>query len=399
MHLSNLLKQNVVGKLLNHGIVFLINIEIVRLLGASTSGFYFNELYLINFFAFMGSIGLDYAAIAWIANQPQLQRKIHRAFIWLSIVFIAFFSTLIFFILPEKFVLSQQSSIAIVLLCAGNLLLILFQGLLSAIKKFQVQNTWLIITNILFLLGLYWIEIFHIQTYFQAVCIGYGSLFFIQGLLMCFMSFSNQQPGNDVIAWKPFFQYGLNIMLTSLVFYVFLRVDNFFVERYCDAVALSNYVQCGKVGQYFLYFASIVSSTLLPFFSSHKMPNSFANWKSMVRPYVLMMFVGALMIGLFGNVVFPFIFGVAFKQMQSIMLILLPGYFCLGLLTLVNVLYLAKKNIKRIVIGDIMGLLIVVIFDALLIPTYGVYAAAIISTIAYCMVFLFVWWDAKKQFH
>jgi O-antigen/teichoic acid export membrane protein len=157
-------------------------------------------------------------------------------------------------------------------------------------------------------------------------------------------------------------------------------------------------VQCGKVGQYFLYFASIVSSTLLPFFAEQKMAKNFADWKTMMRPYVLLMVIGVILIAAVGKLAFPFIFGVSFNQMHALMLVLLPGYFCLGMLTLVNVIYLANKNIKRIVIGDTIGLFMVIVFDAVFIPQYGVYAAAIISSIVYCIVFLIVWLGAKKQF-
>jgi len=58
------LKNNIIGKLLNHLIVFFINVLIVRLIGIDKSGFYFNELYVINFIAFMFSIGFDYSVIA-----------------------------------------------------------------------------------------------------------------------------------------------------------------------------------------------------------------------------------------------------------------------------------------------------------------------------------------------
>ena len=40
INITTILKHNVIGKLLNHLIVFFINVHIVRLLGASESGFY-----------------------------------------------------------------------------------------------------------------------------------------------------------------------------------------------------------------------------------------------------------------------------------------------------------------------------------------------------------------------
>ena len=78
INIANILKQNIFGKLLNHGIVFIINIIIVRLLGANISGSYFNELYIVNFIVFIFSAGLDYAAIAWLSREPRLLPVIHR---------------------------------------------------------------------------------------------------------------------------------------------------------------------------------------------------------------------------------------------------------------------------------------------------------------------------------
>ena len=76
--IAKILKHNVIGKLLNHIIVFLVNIFIVRLLGAAGSGTYFNELYVLNFIVFIFSAGLDYAAIALLSQEPKLLPVIHR---------------------------------------------------------------------------------------------------------------------------------------------------------------------------------------------------------------------------------------------------------------------------------------------------------------------------------
>ena len=84
--------------------------------------------------------------------------------------------------------------------------------------------------------------------------------------------------------------------------------------------------------------------------------------------------------------------------MNNLMLILLPGYVCLAILTLMNAIYIGKGNIKKIFKGDLMGLIIVFSFDSFLVPEYGAKAAAVISSVAYCMVFLYLWHGLKNQF-
>lgn len=398
INIANILKQNIFGKLLNHGIVFIINIIIVRLLGANISGSYFNELYLVNFIVFIFSAGLDYAAIAWLSREPRLLPVIHR-FLLKVVLFFLVVVLLIGFSASNLLTgFFQQPLPALLLFGAGNLLLIFYQGLLSAQKKFNLQNILSGITNLLFLLYLLFFFSADTQELFKKLTISYAALLFVQGVLMTIASWMPLGDRHYKVNWTPFFKHGLFIMLSSLVYFAFLRIDNFFVERYTDPKTLSNYVQCGKIGQYFLYFSSIISSTLLPFISSQEAIYSLSGWKKMMRPYVLLICIGAVFIALLGGFVYPLLFGEEFNQMQQYMLIFLPGFVCLGILTLINAVYLGNGNIKRIFLGDILGLLLVAAMDGLLVPAYGAKAAAMISSGAYCLLFLFLYKDLRKQF-
>ena len=150
MKLSTILRQNITGKLFNHVLVFLINVIIVRMLGAERSGGFFNELYVINFFAFIFSAGLDYSAIAWISSQPNLVKVVHERLFTACAIFIAFSMSMVWFLMPEYKIISIQSPLGIIFFAAGNIMLILFQGVLSALKKFNLQNILLITTNTCF---------------------------------------------------------------------------------------------------------------------------------------------------------------------------------------------------------------------------------------------------------
>ena len=398
INIATILKHNVIGKLLNHLIVFFINVYIVRLLGASGSGFYFNELYVLNFVVFIFSAGLDYAAIALLAQEPKLLPVLNKMLFGVIILFTAVMVFYCYVILPSSNHYFDQPAIAIILFSIGNLLLIFYQGILSALKKFNLQNILLGTCNLLFLLYLLFLFNPGDTDFLKKISTSYAVLIFVQGLLMFFFSLNKKTTGTASVSWLVFIRSGIYIMISSLVYFAFLRVDNFFVERYADDITLSNYVQCGKIGQYFLYFSSIISSTLLPFISTETVGASFKEWKKMMKPYILLICMAALLIGLTGHYFFPLIFGNDFKEMQPLMLILLPGFVCLGMLTLLNAVYIGKGNIRRIFLGDLMGLGLVLLFDALLVPRYGAYAAAIISSISYCLVFLFLLSSFKKQF-
>ncbi|MEP7163605.1 MAG: polysaccharide biosynthesis C-terminal domain-containing protein [Ferruginibacter sp.] len=398
INIATILKHNVIGKLLNHVMVFFINILIVRSLGAAGSGSYFNELYLLNFIVFIFSAGLDYAAIALLSEEPALLPLLNKMLFKVVIFFATILSVYVFFLLPQGNHYFRQPAFAIILFSIGNLLLIFYQGILSALKKFNLQNLILGSSNVIFLS---YLLIFFKPSGKDAVsqiAITYALLFFVQGLLMYLFSYTGKAEASITVSWNVFIRSGIYIMISSLVYFAFLRVDNFFVEKYASGTTLGNYVQCGKIGQYFLYFSSIISSTLLPFISTETVGASFTEWKKMMKPYIILLCMAALVIALSGKYVFPLLFGNDFTEMYPLMLILLPGFVCLGMLTLLNAVYIGKGNIRKIFVGDITGFILVAGFDAWLVPEYGAYAAAVISSVAYCLLFLYLLSSFKKQF-
>ncbi len=398
INIATILKHNVIGKLLNHVMVFFINILIVRSLGASESGLYFNELYLLNFIVFIFSAGLDYAAIALLSEEPALLPLLNKMLFKVVVFFAAILSVYVFFLLPQSNHYFRQPALAIILFSIGNLLLIFYQGILSSLKKFNLQNIILGTSNVIFLLYLLLFFKPSGKDPVTGIAIVYAALFFVQGLLMILFSYTKKAEVKVSVSWNIFIRSGIYIMISSLVYFAFLRVDNFFVEKYSGGIVLGNYVQCGKIGQYFLYFSSIISSTLLPFISTETVGASFTEWKKMMKPYIILLCLAALVIAATGKYVFPLLFGNDFTEMYYLMLILLPGFVCLGMLTLLNAVYIGKGNIRKIFVGDVTGLVLVTGFDAWLVPEYGAYAAAIISSAAYCLVFLYLLSSFKKQF-
>ena len=397
-NLSSIIKQNIAGKLLNHFIVFCINVLIVRRVGANFSGIYFNELYIMNTIAFVFSFGLDYSAIAWVSRENALyqviRKKLIQATIFFAVCLIVFVT--LFFNQIELYL--HQPWFGLCLMGVGNLMMILFQGLLTSIKKFNFQNLVLVITNLIFLFFLYFFATLNHPQLIAIISIGFGALYFLQGMIFLMQSNHKNKNIGSAINWRSFYKHGFYIMVSSVIYFCFLRVDNFFVAKYCNAVTLSNYVQCGKIGQYFIYFSSIISSTLLPFVSTEKIGSDYKTWMKMIKPYILLICVAALILISTGQIIYPLIFGASFGEMYQLMFILMPGFVGLGLLTLINAIYINNGNIKKIFIGDFLGLCLVLSLDYLLIPQFGVYSSAIISSSAYVFVFLFLLFDLKNQF-
>ena len=61
------------------------------------------------------------------------------------------------------------------------------------------------------------------------------------------------------------------------------------------------------------------------------------------------------------------LFGSEFEEMNGLMIILLPGYVCLGMLTLINAVYISRGNI-RYLLGRSGGLVLLLLLDLWLVP-------------------------------
>ncbi|MBS1929296.1 MAG: oligosaccharide flippase family protein [Bacteroidetes bacterium] len=395
--LAEILKHNLVGKMINHGCVFFINVLIVRLLGSNISGYFFNELYLFNFIAFIASLGLDYAAIRYYGEDHRLLRSINRKLLLVATVSSGIF-LLLFSITSLLAIHWFSMPLAGILFCIGNLLMILYQGVLSARKQFNLQNMVLGLSNLAYLILL---GILFISDRFPGIkwiAISYSLLFLLQGICLMYYSFREEGPSESGLSLKPMVRHGIWIMFSSLIYFAFLRIDNFFVEKYTTDNSLGSYVQCGKIGQYFLYFSSIISSTLLPFIHEEKIAVTYTSWRNLMKPYILILLLTSVFIAAAGPWLFPFLFGPGFENMHRLMWIFLPGFFGLGLLTLMNAVYIGNNRVKRIFFGDTLGLTLVLVFDILLVPKYGAIAAALISSMSYIIVFLYLLAGFKQNF-
>jgi len=396
MNIAHILKANIAGKIMNHFLVFLINVVMVRLIGVFESGSYFNELYILNFFAFLFSFGLDFATIARVSKDPSCIPFLHQLFFKLGLGVGLLIFGVCYFILPLSQIQPIQNVLTITLFATGNLWLILFQGLLSASRRFNAQNAILISTNLLFLI---WILVQSKQQMnVDELSSMYAGLIACQSVIMMIVSHKTTHDKTPSIQLRELFGYGLQIMASSLVYFVFLRADNFFVEHYAGKESLSNYVQCGKVGQYFIYFSSVISSTLIPFIASEQLVRTYRDWLSLMKPYVIIIVGGALLVCFSGPWLFPIVFGDSFHSMYSYMNILMPGYVFLGILTLLNAVYLGKGDIKTIFRGDLIAMLLLLSLDFFLVPKYGATGAAIISSVCYFLLCLYLWFNLKKHF-
>ncbi len=378
-------------------LVFGVNLLMVRLMGAEHSGDFFNTLYIWNFLALLISCGLDFSVNHYLQRYPEAKLALFQ----LINRFALAIGVLVLSAMSFQFQLRQNENgwltPAGCLYFLGSAWMILWLGWLSAERKFAWINRWLIITHSIFLIFIAWQWRDPSSKDASAFLMNaYAGLVLLQSIGLWVYSnpkvklTAEFEPGLSKKIWI----YGFKVLMAALFYFLFLRIDLFFLQQTGDGIALSQYQQTGKLGQYFLYFASMIGSTMLPFSTTLTLDE----WKHAVMPYIKGMALVALAICLIGHWFFPGLFGHDFQGMEIYFWIVCPGFLALALVTLMNSWLMGKGALKIIVVADLIGCVCMIGLDAWLIPVGGAIAASFISTGCYVGMAFFLWQFGMKTY-
>lgn len=197
---------------------------------------------------------------------------------------------------------------------------------------------------------------------------------------------------------KQLFTFAGLALTSNLLFFLVLRADYYFVHRFCDDVALGNYVQVSRLGQLLLLPAGILAGVVFPYAASRSSQADAASVLVIGRALTVLYVLVFLFFAAFGYWLFPWLFGPAFSGMYAPLLLAFPGYICLGWLSVTGAFVSAQGNQAVHVRANLLAVGVVVLGDWFLIPLGGILAAAAVSTLAYAIAFVWVF-RAFQQHH
>lgn len=205
------------------------------------------------------------------------------------------------------------------------------------------------------------------------------------------------------IEWKKMFRYALLSLTANVVFFLVYRIDYWFVRHNltisCTEQDLGNYIQVSKLGQMLLIIPQILASAVFPHTASG-FDRAEVNKSVMVISRLLTQFFLVLiaLVAILGQWFFPFVFGQTFNNMYVPMLLLLPGILSLSVLALLSAYFSGKGNIRINIKGAFVALIFVIIANFFLVPLYGIYAAAVVSSVAYTINLLYSLQQFRKDY-
>lgn len=407
MSTAKILYKSVLWRGLYYFSTFLLNILIARHFEAAESG---SIYYVINIYALVHllvSLSLE-SGIIYFSSKAAIEpgKLLNLAVLW------TLFITVLLWITGAVFIDFSYQNISRSLLITssltfigGHLLYNYSSGLFYAQKNFMVPNVISLFFNILLIILLPYQAFTLIpgitdDNYFYF----YFYSFLAQGIctLVAYQLFNNKKidfnlPSKSAI--KKLLRYSLLALTGNIAFFLLYRIDYWFVEKYCAANELGNYVQVSKLGQLFFLLPSILATAIFPLAASENKEKIYSWLALLSRLFLFFYAIVCLVLIITGHWLFPFVFGYTFTSMHVAFIFLMPGILSLSTLYTLTAYNAGINKLKVNMVGCVLALIVVIAGNTLLVPAYGINAAAAVSSMGYIIFQVYLLLDFKKEYH
>ena len=392
MKFKQALLHNTGWKMLSMLFTFLNNILIVRILGVEDSAIFFYSIAVFILLSTVLKFGLENGIVYVLSKNHQSIKSITYFLLFFVIIQLLITGIILKYFVKE---VAGFNFYWIVLFVVSNIFLSYVSAFYQVKKMFislNVLGCAIVMLQTLLLTFIY----FSTEDFLQSlgiaesninnVLIISGGIVFLQILMLALFFFYKNKVDfkvpfyNDGLIKKLFYYSVLNFIITVL-FFLILRTDLYFVEKYCTKVELANYLQASKIGQILLIFPGLIAGVIFPYTIDDSKALA-VKVASLCRILTFLYIIILCVFLLIGQYVFTWILGYDFNLIYKIFSILFFGIYCLSI-SLLLISYFVGINKQFIVTWSFMAiLLIILIANYLLVLEFGYLAAAIIFSVA-----------------
>ncbi len=403
MSIKTLLFKNIVWRGLFYACSLLLNVVIARHFKADETGSFYYIITIGALAVLILSLSLE-AGIVYFASSGKTAplRLFNLSLAW--VITSALLLTMAYFVIKNFVVdslLFSKMIFAIAFIC-GNLLINFMGGLFYAEKKFMFPNIVgiLITLCLIFIIAsadkLWWL------TNNMLIAIYFAS-FLLQGIILA-IAFLFKEKRWEIIFpsakdLRKIFSYCSLVFASNLLTFFVYRVDYWFVHHYRSAAELGNYIEVSKIAQIFFVLPGILAGAVFPLTAGGQREEVKARLMIISRSILFLYGAICLFLAVTGKWLFSFIFGASFDNMYLPFLLLIPGILGLSTLYTLTAYYAGKNKAIVNVKGSFIALMVIIIGDALFVPLFGIYAAALVSSVAYILYHIFVLRVFAKEYN
>lgn len=166
------------------------------------------------------------------------------------------------------------------------------------------------------------------------------------------------------------------------------RLDMFLVNLFLDIKAVGYYSISVAIAELLWYIPNSIALTLFPTTSAKDAKSAILFTCRVCRKSIALMLITAIIVGAFGKILIPFLYGSSFATAVDPLLILLPGVVAYGLVKILIGYLQGQGKPQYGSFVTVISLVLTIILDYFLIPKMGIVGAALATTIAYGTSFI-----------
>lgn len=184
--------------------------------------------------------------------------------------------------------------------------------------------------------------------------------------------------------WFTMFRYGIKAALSQVFNLIDLQLDIYIVNYFVGLASVGIYTVAASLGSIFWILPTSVASVLFPRVASSKPEESKRLTAFLCRNFLWQtIFIGLLFL-LVSKWLIVLVFGEDFASASLVLALLMPGVLARVVSKICYTDCYGRGFPEKVTISVGVTASLTVIFDLLLIPRYGMYGAAVASSIAYC---------------
>lgn len=183
--------------------------------------------------------------------------------------------------------------------------------------------------------------------------------------------------------WKLFFSYSLVTVVTNFIQFLAYRIDYWIIDYMYDDNKLGIYSVAVRLVQMFWILPLLFGGILFPGTAGKLKEFSLQKMLSLLRVMNTLNFIAAIISFFVFAWAIPFFFGKAYTDGILPFQLLLPGIILFCDTTILGAYFAGHNRLKINLVGSTICFFIILLFDILLIPSYGIAGAAMASTIGY----------------
>ena len=377
---------------------FITSIITTRILGASGRG---DFALILNTSAFLNLVlgfSLGPGIVHFVSSEKAPLREIINtiSLIILVLTVLCIFLMLFFpfrqfdFFLPAESPQGFNESIILVLFIT-MLYSMLFNALISGKQLFQHQQKsylfFIMPFSLISYLLLYYVSK-KTEIEFTSFMLFYVFLSIVPVLILFIIYLKYARPTFSFtflknIQLKHILNFSFLAYLANMFQFLSYRMDFWFIQYYSGSKQLGFYSLSVNLAQLLWLLPQAVSSILISYSGSGDEQVAINQTNILSRISITILFCATIFLELSIHLIIPFLYGKEFEESVFTFQLLLIGIMPFSITTILASYFAGKGIIKINLYGSLLGFLICLVFDFLLIPSFGIKGAAFATICSY----------------